>query len=92
MENLEEKLLVPSFCSPALPWLLLAAEDPIEAISSAFGALLCCWVLCLGEAQHSPENSPGAARGRAVVSGAEATPSFAIPAADSQRRRMKALG
>lgn len=69
-ENPEEKLLVPSFCSPSLPWLLLAAEDPVETISSTFGALLCCWVLCLGEALHSPENSRTAWSGSEQGSGA----------------------
>lgn len=44
-------------CSPALPPLSLAAEDPTVAASSSFGAALRCWLHCPEGAQHSSANS-----------------------------------
>lgn len=49
---------MPPPCSLALPQLLLPAENPAAAASSSsLGAVLRCWLCCLGGSQHSPANS-----------------------------------
>lgn len=85
---------MPPPCSLALPQLLLPAENPAAAASSSsFGAVLRCWLCCLGDPSTALQTavSPGESRGRAAVSGAEVTPFPAMLGAGGQCRRTKAL-